>query len=93
MAPKYTKVTGCPFCKSLDVAALWRNPEADVMCLGCGAVFYNENHSELEKAGFYTGRTEELPIETQYKIAEANRIKDTEQLKEQEKNADILSHE
>jgi len=90
---KYSKVTGCPYCKSLDIAALWRHPEADVMCLGCGAVFYNENHVDIEKAGRYTGRTENLPNETLYKVAEANRVNDKNKMKEMSKDANILSHE
>lgn len=66
----------CGHCKNTDVKKLFRGDQPDMVCTLCGAVYYNPDHSDVKLAGKFTGKYEEVAMETVYKVSSDNRKKD-----------------
>lgn len=63
----------CGYCKNKDVKKLFRGDQPDMVCTLCGAVYYNPDHSDTTLAGKFTGKYEEVSMETIYKVSAKNR--------------------
>lgn len=58
----------CPKCQHTELSRITTDPQSNIACTLCGAVYYHPDHYDVKRAGYFAGQYLEMPAEKVYEL-------------------------